>query len=636
MLVAVSVGLTWITYGCVLDFPFLFDDLIHLRWLQGRSLFSEWTNLEGMQHYRPLVISLWALSQRLFGAQNAVPLHWLTLLIHALNGILIGLLARDVTDKEWAAPLASALFVTFPFSYQAIPSPGSLSKPVSTLLILAAALAYSQGRILGRRRLIWAAGALSILCPFAYEAGSLAGFYLILIEFLLWHTGKTERWFRGVWLAPLAALPFLLAWYHVPQTGRPITFPGWEALWQSSVYFVQGLTWPLALLAKPLMRWADLSDGIATALVGYLAMSLIVNIYWQRRRMAILFFVLGWYFLSLGVQWVTLSFRYVIDGPRLLYAGSVAVAILWADLVTPHKAWGVVYRRIGLWVGVLTVLAMSAWGVSFARERMVLCKETLNLLEDASRQAIAAGPEERLLFLNLPSWFAPNEAGFALGHEGYTVMPPYYDIGLKDFLSVNYGEERWIVERGFADVRQEWCAKLGYHGPEGGPDETAQAARDANRVYVIAYGERDLTTRYAGGLQEQGASSEGSFRALYAEHVALAQAKVHREADQIVVMLDWRCLSKLEEPYTVFVHLYSSDGVLVGQDDGIPVGGTLPFVHWKPGDSVRDVRYLPLPAEQEGAFVGVGLYRNDTGERAKAIDGTGQRLPDDTWRMALE
>lgn len=634
-LVAVGALLTWAAYDLVVGFPFLFDDLIHLRWLAGRSVASVWVDVEEMQHYRPLVISLWAISQRLFGAHNAVPLHWLTLFLHALNGMLAGLLAREATDKDWAGVLAAALFVTFPFSYQVMPSPGSLSKPISTLLILGAVLLYCRGRILRRPVFVGLAVVLAILCPFAYEAGLTAGGYLVLAEFLLWRTRRTERFRAEVFLAVLSAAPFLFAWYKVPQTGEPIAFPGWEALWQSSVYFVQALTWPVALLAKPLMHSTGLSDGNATALVGYLALAAILVVYLLRRRLSVLWLVLGWYLLSLGVQWVTLSFRYVIDGPRILYAGSVTVALLWADLATMAWEWPTLPRKVGLSVGTLAVIAMSVWGVCFCRQRMLLCQDTVSLLQQASRQAIDAPSEERLLFVNLPSWFAPDETGFALGHEGYTIMPPYYDIGLDDFLLVNYGVERETVERGFADIRQEWRAELNYHGQEGGPAELAQAVREAGRVFVTTYHEGELSSSYVGGKGEQGKGAD-SFQALYGESIALTGAGYRQGEDHLVVTLDWHCLSALEGPYTVFVHLYSSDGALLSQADGIPLGGVFSFAYWQPGDAMRDVRYLPLPTDQESAVVGVGLYRSDTGERAVTVDGTGRTLVDGTWRMPLE
>ncbi len=48
LLLVLSVALTLAAYGRVLSFPFMFDDLIHLRWLEGRGVFEGWTFAKGL------------------------------------------------------------------------------------------------------------------------------------------------------------------------------------------------------------------------------------------------------------------------------------------------------------------------------------------------------------------------------------------------------------------------------------------------------------------------------------------------------------------------------------------------------------------------------------------------------------
>ena len=151
VLVALSALLTLIAYGPVLSFPFLFDDLIHLRWLEGRSALEGWANARELQHYRPLLLTLWTTSGKLFGPHNPWPLHLLSLLLHIANASLVGWLACRLLPGL-AAISATALFATFPLSYQAIPSPGSQSKPLCTFLILLSCVLYWQGR---SRRHCW-------------------------------------------------------------------------------------------------------------------------------------------------------------------------------------------------------------------------------------------------------------------------------------------------------------------------------------------------------------------------------------------------------------------------------------------------------------------------------------------------
>jgi len=309
----VSGLLTWIAYGAVLRFPFMFDDLIHLRWLQGRSALGVWGDIKGMQHYRPLVLSIWALSMELFGPHNAWPLHLLTLLLHVGNACLVGWLAYQVSSQKAVAIAACALFATFPFSYQVMPSPGSQSKPLSTLLILVACWLYWKGRRDGRRILLGVSIPVAFLAPFAYEAAVTVGGFMLLTEFLLWRKGLLERMSPYALLLVLLGAPFLVAWALVPSSYSTLSFPGVEALWQSSIYFLQGLTWPAALLAKPLMRFTGLSDGIATAWVAYSATITLLLVSVWRRRTDTLIVAFTWYGLPVGNPLVSLCDRRAED-----------------------------------------------------------------------------------------------------------------------------------------------------------------------------------------------------------------------------------------------------------------------------------------------------------------------------------
>jgi hypothetical protein len=97
------------------------------------------------------------------------------------------------------------------------------------------------------------------------------------------------------------------------------------------------------------------------------------------------------------------------------------------------------------------------------------------------------------------------------------------------------------------------------------------------------------------------------------------------------VTLDWRCLRPVEGDYTVFVHLYDATGGLVTQGDGHPLLGVFPFLLWRVGDRVRDVRSIVLP-EQSGAgplALALGVFNVATGQRLEAVDDEGHRLPDD-------
>lgn len=633
LLLVLSVALTLAAYGRVLSFPFMFDDLIHLRWLEGRGVFEGWTFAKGLQHYRPLVLSLWAASGRLFGAHNPWPLHLLSLLLHVGNACLVGWLAYQVVPGPRAAVAATALFATFPFSYQAIPSPGSQSKPLSTFLILLACLLYWRGRSRRSRALVAATGVPALLAPFAYEAAVTIGGYILLMEYLLCrrkHVDSPSPWsFLFILIGPLFAGIRAL----VPCSADPVVFPGWEALWQNSIYFAQALTWPMSLLAKPLMRWTGLRDQTATALVAYPSLALLGLLFLWRRRADALLAAIAVFCLGLAVQWVILPFGYVIDGPRILYAASVGVALLWAGLLTmppssQHSAAGRVVAGFAL-------VAMLAWSLGFIGKRIGLCDVGLAVLSEASAKVVEA--EEVQLFINLPSWLAPRDRGFALGHEGYLLLPMYTGTGLDDFVRANTGVESQVWVESLPDIRREWKALIGYHAPASTMEALAQHIRRAGRVWTLAYAEDSLHIVEAGSVTTE-PTSEGSYEppalAIYADAVALQEIDARLAGSELTVELHWRSRQVLPGPYTVFVHLYASDGQLLAQADGLPLGGTFPLRLWECGDMVRDVRHIELPEglDPSECSLGVGLYRTDTGERAPAMDWQGRELAGEMLR----
>ena len=99
----------------------------------------------------------------------------------------------------------------------------------------------------------------------------------------------------------------------------------------------------------------------------------------------------------------------------------------------------------------------------------------------------------------------------------------------------------------------------------------------------------------------------------------------------IHVALLWSAPAPVSRSYLVFVHLLSADGVLVAQDDGVPVYGFYATDGWAPGDFVRDEHVVVLPdAIARGDYaIAVGLYFAESGERLPAFDLSGSAQPED-------
>jgi len=90
-------------------------------------------------------LSVWKVKRLLLGDHDLRRLHLLSLLLHGLNAALAGCVSWRAywgRGRQGYTLLTALLFLTFPFSYQAVPSTSSLSKPLIATLVLASALLY--------------------------------------------------------------------------------------------------------------------------------------------------------------------------------------------------------------------------------------------------------------------------------------------------------------------------------------------------------------------------------------------------------------------------------------------------------------------------------------------------------------
>jgi 4-amino-4-deoxy-L-arabinose transferase-like glycosyltransferase len=93
------------------------------------------------------------------------------------------------------------------------------------------------------------------------------------------------------------------------------------------------------------------------------------------------------------------------------------------------------------------------------------------------------------------------------------------------------------------------------------------------------------------------------------------------QGDLLPFQLVWRADTVPGDRHKVFAHLLASDGRLVAQYDGEPVGGTRPTTDWTPGERVLDRRGILLPADlAEGSYtLVVGWYPVDGGDRLPVV-----------------
>jgi len=97
--------------------------------------------------------------------------------------------------------------------------------------------------------------------------------------------------------------------------------------------------------------------------------------------------------------------------------------------------------------------------------------------------------------------------------------------------------------------------------------------------------------------------------------------------------LYWRTSAPPSTGYTIFLHALDSDGEIVAQFDGPPLGGLYPTDAWLPGQLIADTHPIALP--ESARTLAVGLYDPDTLARLPVTDEEGRPVPDNAIPIML-
>jgi len=95
-----------------------------------------------------------------------------------------------------------------------------------------------------------------------------------------------------------------------------------------------------------------------------------------------------------------------------------------------------------------------------------------------------------------------------------------------------------------------------------------------------------------------------------------------RPGETLQLSLTWQCLRRMDEDYTVFVHILDEEQRIWGQEDIGPVHGTYPTSQWKEGEIIEDVHSVRLSYEAPpGEYrIEAGLYLLATMARLPVLD----------------
>lgn len=608
-----SVILTALLYGNSLSYGFMFDDPLDLPRASGRSYLSILTSAGESTYYRPLILALWKALYDLFSRNDAPTLHVLVLLSHAANGVLVYLVGSRLHGRV-GGYVSAALFISFPFSYQAVANVNAFFHPLVTTFLLLSVVLYFKWRDSHSRALLALSGAAALLAVFTHEYGvAIAPLILAGEAYWLLVHGKRRPSYLAVMFVGIS-LGFLLIWWVVPKWQHTWGFD-FESLRLNSAYFFQGLVYPV--------------------IYGIPAVALMIGLHVFARRALSLGFALAWAVVGFLPSLFSLPFSYVIDSPRLLYLPSVGIALAWAGTLSAPFHWRLGRARIlAIVVGLGMAGLIVAQSVLFVQARNTLFAQGAKAVRKLVETAIDPQRPGRT-YVNFPSWLALKSTDYALGHSGVTMVPSY--IGLGRVVYIQTGQSPEIVSAAYDAVARSWDYNYGVHGNTVGLDELEKAFRRGGGVYATRFYSNTLDIEYVGEIETAQAEPQmADYAAQFGTWGRLVSAKVQPGPEAVDITLEWESLRQVEKDYTVFVHIYNASNKILAQSDGYPIGEMFPIQRWRPGDHVEDHRCVVLPpgAPPGDYRVVVGVYDRQNGERALAVDASGVEFADDAVSIA--
>ncbi len=685
-------------YIHILRLPFFRDDMVMLLWLRGMPWGRLWVDATGFPYYRPLSFSTLKLSELFFGYYQPQFLHLVNLFFHTANSVMLALLTRLVVNGRrgaLAGLFAGLLYAAYPFTFEVMPTTGPIFQLQAAFFALAAALAYARWRCntqypipntssaFGIRYLTFGPNGWLYLSLFMALLGSFTCEYSVIIppliiatELVLWRqsckqretSGNAQHATRfaspcrrpkrslGVTLSLRLAIPllyfvftalYLAIWLAVPKTRSTLPWLWLHDLGHKTVYYLQGLTYPLQPAAPPLARLLKLeplTDGAALSgewawpavlLLAAIALVGLLIVFARCKRLDVLALGLAWWGLALAPMWPTLNWDYTWNGPRLHYIPALGAALIWGSAIALLAKSAEDAKKedsaalVKLSLGVAVFLAALVPGASFLRAQADVVLTGGKIADDVVRAVNALPPDKSALVVNFPSWISPARQTYAIGAEGITFLPGYSTLAeLVEINSPALPRQRSVTSLTFTNVWKPWKHTQRFYTPPLSWEDLLPALRTASRVFQVQYAQTGLELDQAGAIQPSALSTT---LATFDGRVNLARVAYLHTTQRLAITLDWVSLQPAEADWTVFLHVYDEGGKLVAQGDGDPMLGLYPLWAWQRDERIQDERYITLPPDlPPGHYrVGAGVYDRNTGTRITASGPDGQQFADD-------
>ena len=600
-------------YLPTLKLPLIYDTLLHIRIAGSLDFRTVWLPTEAFGFYRPFTFLPFLLIEQIWGKFPAWLLHGINVGQHAINATLVaGLVWRLWGDKKQSIT-AGILFALFPFSYQAVAVYGHNVHPTITGLIL---LGLHSSLNKGKG---WLGVTIILFCLalLHHESAILFGAFIILLE---WQRGNKKATVGVRFL--IAGILYLILYQFLPITRAPQVVTTGSSFLPKLLYLGQAFAYPFTW-------WAHRLPNLPATTVVFVGVSLtLISILGRcRHSWRPLFFGCSWFILGGALVALPLPSNYLLHGPRLLYLGSVGLAIGWSALIfgtkpvrngtKPIKNPPKIGRTIQ-WGFLIFLLITNSW---FVWGRLKAYQQLTEPIIVAQKQA---QPDAGILFVNLPQWLAPTRNTYPIGAELVAMLGDYLFVHeLTNANGLPASTNAVVVPDllspapfNFALHEQSTLDKIDWEG-----DKTA--------FFITRYA-NNVETEHAGTLQPPSLTNPPI--ATFGAYQLLA-SQILQCNGEIEARFVWGLADRPAPTHSIFVQAFK-DTELIAQADAPPLTLRPDLLTVPPNWEIVDIRRMP--AEVSAGIILLGVYDYTNGNRLPATSADGAPLPDNAFTLPVE
>jgi Flp pilus assembly protein TadD len=410
----VIAGWTLLLYGRVLQAPFVYDDLdqivrntglaawhtVFTRFVAAPVAFtSELRAASAGSSYRPLYWLSLAVDRHLWGLSPA-GFHFTSLVLHALNGILLLRLLRRLRLSSIVAAAITLLWISLPINSEAVAWVSARAYPLCLFLLLVGLLCSLHFLETRKPFHLVAASVCALASLLSHESGILILPFTAL-AILLYSRSDTTKSRRssaiiilGVDVAAIAlffAIRFAVGAHGASGPAAPLAFA--STLWK----YIGWMLLPIHMSVERSTSMPPNSLSVSAILAWVTLLMVMALLVWISRRRAVSAFGLAWLLVALA-PFCGFIFLYQGMAERFAYIASVgaAIAIVAAITYTKPPARNIVIAAAALW---------AVWGIIRLETRLSVWNSPAALYSSS----LEATPLSPTLYFNL---------GFTLREDG--------------------------------------------------------------------------------------------------------------------------------------------------------------------------------------------------------------------------